>query len=139
MSSKFLAFLTAAGLALASTTAQAQRSDQVVAAPRLVAQVSNPTDPAVEMTRDMSIRLKLNEAQYIKLLQVNKTRLTQVAQIERNFKGDPDARTTKLSELDAQYQQECSRILTPSQLSQLHDEQPAQPGATPTGTGNGLG
>ena len=40
-----------------------------------------------------------------------------------------------MAELEAQYQQECSRILTPSQLSQLQNNKSTQPAQT----GNGVG
>ena len=52
------------------------------------------------------------------------------------FGLEKNPRAAKIAELEAQYEQECSRILTPSQLSQLQSEQPA---TTPTGSGNGLG
>lgn len=139
MFSKIYSLLLVASLALVSTAAQAQRGDQVAATPKMVAPQLLAT-AAAELTRDMSTRLKLNEAQYIKLYQVNKTRVSQVALINRDYKNDSGALSTKMSELDAQYEQECSRILSPSQLSQLRPEdQPAQPSPTPTGTGNGLG
>ena len=138
MTPKFFSLLTVAGLALVSVTAHAQSADQVVAAPRAVSQ--GPLSiSAAELTRDMSTRLKLNEGQYIKLYEVNKTRVNQVAQIERDYRNDPGALSSKMSELEAQYQQACSSILTPSQLSQLHDATPNQPNNTPTGTGNGVG
>lgn len=135
MLTKFLSLLAVASLTLVST-AHAQQSEQAVAAPKMVAQQPFSIS-AAEMTRDMSLRLKLNEGQYVKLYWVNKTRINEMAQIERQFKNDPGARATKLSELEAQYQQECSRVLTPSQLSQLHDDKAPQPGTTPTGNGVG--
>lgn len=140
MQPKFFSLLTSASLALVTTAAHAQRGDQLVAAPVTMMTAQQPFSiPAAEMTRTMSTRLKLNEGQYVKLYQINKTRVNEVAQIERQYKDDPGARATKLSELEAQYEQECSRILTPTQLSQLQrDEKLTQP-ATPAGTGNGLG
>ncbi|WP_375416146.1 hypothetical protein [uncultured Hymenobacter sp.] len=139
MFSNIYPLLLVASLALVSTAAHAQRRDQVAATPNTLAQQPLST-AAAELTRDMSTRLKLNEGQYVKLYQINKTRVNQVALINRDYKNDPGALSTKMSELDSQYQQECSRILTPSQLSQLRPEdQPAQPSPTPTGTGNGLG
>lgn len=141
MQPKFFSLLAVASLALASTAARAQRSDQVVAVPTTMAATAQQpfSLSAAELTRSMSTRLKLNEGQYVKLYQVNKTRVNELGQIERQYKNDPGARATKLSELETQYEQECSRILTPSQLSQLQrDEKPTQP-TTPAGTGNGLG
>ena len=136
MATTFISFITVAGLALASTTASAQSADKVADAPQAVVQQSSS---AAVMTRDMSTRLKLNEGQYIKLYQVNKTRISQLAQIEHNFKNDPSTRSSKISELEAQYEQACSSILTPSQLSQLHEDKPTQPNTAPVGTGNGVG
>ncbi len=134
MSSKFLSLLTVAGLALAASSAQAQVADKAVASPSTVAQ--GPLSlTAADLTRDMSTRLKLNEAQYIKLYEVNKTRVNQVAQIQRDFSNDESLRNAKMAELEAQYQQECSRILTPSQLSQLQNNKSTQPAQT----GNGVG
>ena len=137
MTPKFLSLFAVASLALVSTAAHAQSADQVVAAPRATAQQPLSIS-AAELTRNMSTRLKLNEGQYIKLYDVNKTRVNQMAQIERDFRDDPTARASKLTELNAQYEQACSSILTPSQLSQLHEDK-TQPGTTPTGTGNGVG
>lgn len=136
MATTFISLITVVGLALASITASAQSADKVVEAPQVVVQQSSS---AAVMTRDMSTRLKLNEGQYIKLYEVNKTRISQLAQIEHNFKNDPIVRSSKISELDAQYEQACSSILTPSQLSQLHEDKPTQPNTMPAGTGNGVG
>jgi hypothetical protein len=85
----------------------------------------------------MATRLHLNEGQYLKLLPLNRTRLSALSGINREYRNDETSRATKAAELEAQFEQECSRILTPSQLSQLQRE--AQPAATPAATGNGLG
>ena len=138
MTPKFFSLLTIISLALVSTAAHAQFGDQVVATPTAVAPQLLAVS-AAELTREMSTRLQLNEAQFIKLYQVNKTRVSQLAQIERNYKNDPSAFTAKKAELEAQYEQECRRILTPSQLGQLHEDRPSQPSTTPVGTNNGLG
>ncbi len=81
---------------------------------------SNPT--VTTMTRDMSTRLQLNEGQYIKLYSINRTRLARQQEIEHATAADASARTAQLAELQSQYEQECARILTPSQLSQLQQE-----------------
>jgi len=91
------------------------------------AQTTTPfgTDPTAKaMTREMSNRLLLNEGQYIKLYSINHTRLNRQQEIERAT-TDTAARTAQLTELQTQYEQECARILTPSQLAQLQQE-PAQ-------------
>lgn len=86
------------------------------------------------MTRDMSNHLQLNEGQYIKLYSINRTRLARQQEIERATTADASGRTTQLAELQGQYEQECARILTPSQLSLMQQDQPNQ-----ISTGNGQG
>ena len=135
MSSKFFCLLSVAGLALASTAAQAQVADKAVATPAMTVAQGPLSLSAAELTRDMSFRLRLNEAQYIKLYEVNKTRVNQMARIKRDFSNDESTRSAKMTELDAQYQQECSRILTPSQLSQMQDGKQTPPAQI----GNGVG
>jgi len=84
-------------------------------------------------TREMSTRLHLNEGQFVKLLSLNRMRLTRQREIELATRIDLVARNNQLAELQAQYEQECGRIMSPSQLSQLQqDENP-----TSTGGGNG--
>ena len=84
-------------------------------------------------TREMSNRLQLNEGQYVKLNSINRIRLARQAEIERTTANDDTARTDQLAELQMQYEQECARILTPSQLSQLQQDQ------TQAATTNGQG
>ena len=86
------------------------------------------------MTREMSNHLLLNEGQYIKLYSINRTRLTRQQEIEHATASDVAARTTQLAELQGQYEQECARILTPSQLSLLQQD-PAGPGTLGNGQG----
>jgi hypothetical protein len=83
------------------------------------AQTTNPIETATAMTREMSNRLHLNEGQFVKLFSLNRTRLTRQQEIEQGTKNDATARTTQLAELQSQYDQECARILSASQLSQL--------------------
>ena len=47
--------------------------------------------------------------------------------INQQYRNDEATRAAKAAELEAQFEQECSRILTPSQLSQLQQQngQPA--------------
>lgn len=94
---------------------------------------AGPPRSVTDQTREMSNRLQLNEGQYVKLYSINRTRLARQGEIERATAQDEAARTAQLAELQMQYEQECARILTPSQLSQLQQDQ-----ATPA-AGNGQG
>lgn len=114
--------LLAAGLVATALTSYAQTS---------------PTQPdATAQTREMASRFKLNEGQYVRLLAVNRTRLTRQQQIEHTTKDNPAARSAQMAELQGQYEQECGRILSPSQLSQLQQDGAPQ---QPTGVANGNG
>lgn len=99
---------------------------------------SRPTDEAVAVTREMTSRLHLNEGQFLKLLPLNRTRLAGLHDINNQFRNDATARSAKAAELEAQFEQECSRILTPSQLSQFQQRN-SQPATPPASSGNGLG
>ncbi|GAB2942157.1 hypothetical protein GCM10027048_03320 [Hymenobacter coalescens] len=125
--------LLLSGLAVA---ASAQMKDRVAAAPGGQPAVTT----AAELTRQMANRLQLNEAQYIRLRSVNQIKLARMDEIQWQYQQDPSARQAKMAELEAQYEQECRRILTPSQIGMLHNEQkqdatplPADPAS------NGLG
>ena len=96
------------------------------------------TRDAEVMTREMANRLRLNEGQMLKLMPLNRTKLAGLSSINREYKNDEAARAAKAAELEAQYEQECSRILTPSQLSQLQQTN-GQPATAPANSGNGLG
>ena len=128
------ALITALCLSLASLSAKAQMSDRINDHP-------SPREASrqevVAQTRDMANRLHLNEGQYLQLLPLNRTRLSTLNGINREYHDDAATRAAKAAELEAQFEQECSRILTPSQLSQLQRE--AQPATAPATTGNGLG
>ncbi len=121
--------------ALAYVPAHAQFADRSVERPVQ----SGPafSTEAADLTRQMSSRLHLNEGQYVKLYAVNRTRVAQLGEINTYFKADETGRTARLAELDAQYAQECGRILSASQLSQLHQGQDT-PNA-PADNGNGRG
>jgi Spy/CpxP family protein refolding chaperone len=86
------------------------------------AQTPAPQTPT-EQTREMSTRLQLNEGQFVRLLTLNRTRQTRQREIEQGTKSDLSARASQLAELQAQYDQECSRLLSPSQLSQLQQDE----------------
>lgn len=83
-----------------------------------------------ELTRQMCNTLHLNEAQYIRLRAANLIKYARQEEISWQFKDDMAAQRTHLTELEAQYEAECSRILTPSQLSTLQAEK--QRDAMPT-------
>ena len=120
-------------LALASFAAQAQMSDRLSEHPtsRKV-----PLVDATDMTREMSTRFHLNEGQFLQLLPLNRTKLTGLNSINHEYRNDETSRTAKTAELEAQYEQECSRILTPSQLSQLQQAN-NPPAAEPASIGKG--
>lgn len=67
----------------------------------------------------MSSRLHLNEGQFVKLLTLNRTRQLRQQEIEQTTKSDLTARNGQLAELQSQYELECGRLMSPSQLSQL--------------------
>lgn len=128
------AFLTALCLLVASLSAKAQMADRIAEKPR---PREASRQEVVAQTREMANRLHLNEGQYLQLLPLNRTRLSTLNGINREYRADASTRAAKAAELEAQFEQECSRILSPSQLSQLQRE--AQPAAAPATTGNGLG
>lgn len=120
--------------ALASFSAHAQMADRLSEHPHLS---KNLGGDAVAVTREMTNRLHLNEGQFLQLLPLNRTKLMELSSINREYKHDETTRTAKTAELEAQFEQECSHVLTPSQLSQLQQEK-GQP-AAPANAGNGLG
>lgn len=128
-------------LALASFSARAQMSDRLSEHPTAkitLAQKSSAEAAAIAETREMTNRLHLNEGQFLKLLPLNRTRLAGMHSIDQQYRADEPTRAAKAAELEAQFEQECSRILTPSQLSQLQ-QQNGQPSGAPANAGNGLG
>ena len=133
--SKFFLSLVAILFSLASMSAQAQMADRLSEHPTFGKAVAKDAEA---VTREMANRLHLNEGQVLKLLPLNRTKLVGLYSINREFKNDDAKRAAKTAELEAQYEQECSRILTPSQLSQLQQSN-SQPNAAPANTGNGLG
>lgn len=134
MKSAVLTFLLFVGLASAAV---AQKQDRH-------AELPGSNDPPAarvdEMTRQMSTALHLNEAQIIRLRAVNQIKLTRMDEISWQYKDDVAQQRAKLGELEAQYEDECSRILTPSQLSMYRAEQqqdsvPAKPDPQEGGLG----
>jgi hypothetical protein len=100
----------------------------------VAARAQSPALPSpTEQTREMSARLHLNEGQFVKLLILNRTRQTRQREIEQATPRDLAARTSQLTELQAQYELECARIMSPTQLSQLQQDE----NQTTTSAGNG--
>lgn len=127
MKTLLLTFLCFVGL---STASLAQKKDRYAERPG--GDESPSLERVEEVTRQMSTQLHLNEAQFIKLREVNKIKLARLEEIQWQYAHDLSQRTAKLAELEAQYEAECGRILTPSQLSLLQEEQrrdsvPTQP------------
>ena len=119
-------------LACAMASVRAQMADRLMEHPTVQ---HTPKDEALALTREMTNRLHLNEGQFLKLLPLNRTLLSELNNINVTYRSEEAIRAAKVAELEAQFEQECSRILTPSQLSQLRNNHPT-PAAT---TGNGLG
>ena len=132
-------FLT---LVLACTTfsAHAQMADRILEHPSFsqatIRHAAN--EDAVLITREMTNRLHLNEGQFLNLLSLNRTKLVGLKSINREYRNDESSRAAKVAELEAQYEEACSRILTPSQLSQLQHGND-QPATEPNSSGHGLG
>ncbi|WP_324670702.1 hypothetical protein [Hymenobacter sp. GOD-10R] len=80
-----------------------------------------PAEMIDNLTRQMANKLHLNEGQYVQLRAVNEIKLTAIEEIEWQY-TDVIKRNAKLNELEGQYEAECSRILTPTQLSLYHSE-----------------
>jgi hypothetical protein len=117
MKSAVFTLLLFVGLA---STAVAQKQDRHAELPGIG---DPPAARVEEMTRQMSTVLHLNEAQYIRLRAVNQIKLIRMDEISWQYKDDVAQQRAKLGELEAQYEDECSRILTPSQLSLFRAEQ----------------
>ena len=133
---KFIFFVLTMCFALVTMPAQAQMADRLTEHPKMSKAAG---EDVVAITRDMTNRLQLNEGQFLKLLSLNRTKLAGLYSIDHEYRNDEATRAAKTAELEAQYEQECSRILTPSQLSQLQQNKNDQPASAPAGSGNGLG
>lgn len=116
-------------------SAAAQKRDCYAERPGSITPLTSRVD---EQMRQMSSQLRLNEAQYIRLRAVNQLKLARLDEIQYEV-SDPQQRHQKISELEAQFEAECSRILSPSQLSMFRAEQQptVQPSTEPNE--NGLG
>lgn len=130
---KYFASVLMMYFALGALPARAQMADRLSEYPRAS---KLGAEDAVAITREMTNRLHLNEGQFLKLLPLNRTKLAGMHRIDRECRNDEVTKAARAAELEAQYEQECSRILSPSQLSQLQQEK-GQP--APVNLGNGLG
>ena len=130
---KYLASVLIMYFALGALPARAQMADRLSEYPKAS---KLGAEDAVAITREMTNRLHLNEGQFLKLLPLNRTRLTGMHRINRECRNDEATKAARAAELEAQYEQECSRILSPSQLSQL---QQGKSQSAPINLGNGLG
>lgn len=115
----------------------AQRADRHAELPG-----STEPDPirVDELTRQMCNLLRLNEAQYIQLRALNQAKLARLEEISWQYGDDLATQRAQLSELEARYEAECSRIFTPSQLSvyqaeQRRDAVPTKPDPSEGGLG----
>ena len=75
------------------------------------------------LTRTMATTLHLNESQYVRLREANRIKLTRLDEIQWQTRDNLAQQQAQTLELQAQYETECSRILTPTQLMALHEEQ----------------
>ncbi|SNC63500.1 hypothetical protein SAMN06265337_0889 [Hymenobacter gelipurpurascens] len=103
-----------------STAASAQMKERHAELPGVGTPSATQVD---EATRQMSNQLHLNEAQFIRLRAANKIKLARLDEIQWQYESDAAMRNAKLLELESQFEAECSRILTPSQLSMYQNEQ----------------
>lgn len=92
------------------------------------------------LTDAMAKQLHLNEGQYVRMLATNRIKLARLDEIQWQYRDNVAQQHAQLQELQSQYETECSRILTPTQLSLLHESQQPQdtlPKADPTVGGIG--
>ncbi|MDU0370180.1 hypothetical protein [Hymenobacter endophyticus] len=92
---------------------------------------------AEEVTRLMSDQLHLNEAQIIQMRAINKIKLCRADEIQWQYQDNLAERNAHLAELETQFESECSRILTPSQLSLLRDDKQLDAAPIPLNTTEG--
>ena len=106
-------------LALASFSAHAQMADRPSEHPNtknIVIWKPSNEEVAVAITREMTNRLHLSEGQFLKLLPLNRTKMADMRGVDQQYRNDEATRAAKTAELEAQFEQERSRILTTSQL-----------------------
>ncbi|TGD80413.1 hypothetical protein [Hymenobacter wooponensis] len=124
-------------VATLATSANAQMKERHAELPGSDAPSATRVD---EVTRQISNQLRLNEGQYIRLRAINKIKLARLEEIQWQYKDDAAMRDAKLIELESQFEAECSRILTPSQLSIYHaDRKQDETPETPVNNEGGIG
>ncbi|SHJ50909.1 hypothetical protein SAMN02745146_3290 [Hymenobacter daecheongensis DSM 21074] len=94
---------------------------------------------ATDITRPLINKLKLNEAEYVRLRMLHKRWLVGLDDINRHT-ANPMLRKVEKMGLESRFEQECQRVLTPSQIGELrldapHDVIPAQPADNQGGLG----
>ena len=106
-------------LALASFSVHAQMADRLSEHPttkNTIIWETSTEEVAVATTREMTNRLHHSEGQFLKLLPLNRTKTADMRGIDQQYHNDEATRAAKTAELEAQFEQERSRILTTSQL-----------------------
>lgn len=116
-------------------SAAAQKRDCYAERPGSTTPLTSRID---EQMRQMGSQLRLNEAQYIRLRAVSQMKLARLDELQYEI-ADAAQRHQKISELEAQFEAECSRILSPSQLSMLRAEQQPVTQPLPDPNEDGLG
>ncbi|MBF9224286.1 hypothetical protein [Hymenobacter ruricola] len=84
---------------------------------------------ATALTRTFTDRLQLNEGEFVRLRRVHRILLASLDDINIEYAQDPTTRHAKLLELQGYYEQERTRVLTPTQVGRLeiravHDSLP---------------
>ncbi|RAU81770.1 hypothetical protein [Pontibacter arcticus] len=70
----------------------------------------------LELTRSMSIKLRLNEAEYIRLKALNRSHVAKTDEILRAYSQDDRLKTEKIAELEKGYEKTLTSFLKPNQL-----------------------
>ncbi|UOR07015.1 hypothetical protein MUN82_07925 [Hymenobacter aerilatus] len=98
-----------------------------------------PTERVETLTRAMVTTLHLNESQYVRLREANRVKLTRLDEIQWQTRDNVAQQQAQMLELQSQYEAECGRILSPTQLMALREEQKkdAQPKRDPSMGGIG--
>ena len=102
MKKLFLSAFAVMVLTTASTSAQSTQQD-------LESRVAS-------VTRDMSVKLGLNESDYIKLKNLNREMLVKSDEINNTYKNDAAMLNSKLTELQTTYDNQLSSFLNTKQM-----------------------
>jgi predicted ribonuclease YlaK len=94
---------------------------------------------ATVITKPLINKLKLNEAEYVRLRVLNKRWLVGLDDIKQNT-PNPLMQRVEIMGLESRFEQECQRVLTPSQVGELrldspHDVMPTEPADNQGGLG----